>query len=195
MALIDANIDFEVREISLRNKPESLVKISPKATVPVLLLQSGQVIDQSLDIMLWAYRFFPVHGRVHWLDSVGQQIHQDMQSWISLNDDVFKKILDAYKYPERFPNQVHDEVLSKAVEQYLYPIEKNLSNQEFILGNGLTLVDLALFPFIRQFIRVNDERFNTLGLNSISRWVNHFESSNIYLQAMVKFPTWLEYVE
>ena len=54
MALIYAGITYETREISLRNKPLSMLALSPKGTVPVLYCEGGRVIDESLNIMLWA---------------------------------------------------------------------------------------------------------------------------------------------
>ncbi|HSI43754.1 MAG TPA: glutathione S-transferase N-terminal domain-containing protein, partial [Methylotenera sp.] len=41
MALKYAGIAVEIREISLKDKPESMLKVSPKATVPVLVLADG----------------------------------------------------------------------------------------------------------------------------------------------------------
>ena len=54
MALLQAGRVFEAVEVSLRAKPASLLALSPKATVPVLQLPDGSVIEESWDIMRWA---------------------------------------------------------------------------------------------------------------------------------------------
>lgn len=190
IAMIDTGVDFEVREISLRDKPTSMLTISPKGTVPVLLLSDGTVLEQSLDIMLWAYQNNPVQHRV--LLNEGGAIVDTMLKWLTLNDQVFKKLLDAYKYPERFPTHSLDATLKQAVEIYLMPIEQQLSSQLFIMGDHLSLVDIALFPFVRQFMRADEREFVALKLDSIQRWMNFFQSSRIFNLAMVKHPTWSE---
>ena len=51
MALLVAGIQVELREVVLRDRPEHMLEISPKGTVPVLLLEDGTVIEESMDIM------------------------------------------------------------------------------------------------------------------------------------------------
>ena len=94
MALKLAKIDVEIREISLRDKPTHLLQVSPKATVPVLVLTDGKVLEQSLDIMYWALR---EHGQIGHNSEAAQAL-------IAQNDQFFKRALDAYKYPERQPD-------------------------------------------------------------------------------------------
>ena len=55
MALQYAGVQVEHREIELRNKPQSMLRLSPKGTVPVLCID-GLVLDQSIDIMQWALK-------------------------------------------------------------------------------------------------------------------------------------------
>ncbi len=56
MALEASGADLELVEVSLRNKPARMLELSPKGTVPVVELDDGTVIDESLDIMLWTLR-------------------------------------------------------------------------------------------------------------------------------------------
>jgi glutathione S-transferase len=191
MAMFDAGIYFEVREISLRNKPSSMLNLSPKGTVPVLLLPDGRVLEQSLDIMLWAYEMNAVPHRVLW-NQDHSAVDETMETWFKLNDNVFKKLLDAYKYPERYPAQSQEETLQKALDQYFGPIEKTLFDSPYILGDHLSMVDIALFPFVRQFMRTNEEKFMELKLQSIIRWIKHFQNSEIFNLSMVKYPIWQE---
>lgn len=190
MALIDAQIDFEVREISLKNKPRSMLELSPKGTVPVLLLQSGKVLEQSLDIMLWAYEQHPVEFRVQKND-LGE-LDEISKHWIDLNDFSFKKILDAYKYPERFPMLFHSKTRDQALQQFLIPLDQKLEKSNYLIGSHLSLVDIAIFPFVRQFAAVNYEAFNAFKLSSLNRWINFIQKSDIFNKAMAKLPLWTE---
>ena len=53
-AIRSSKIKVEVREIKLQEKPSEFLKSSPKGTVPVLITKSGQVLEESLDIINWA---------------------------------------------------------------------------------------------------------------------------------------------
>ena len=120
MALCYAGIEVAVREIALRDKPQALRAISPKATVPVLQLASGEVLDQSLDIMLWALRQSDPDG---WLVAGD---HAQAESWIALNDGPFKLLLDRYKYAQRHPElslQAHRE---RALDALVYRLDAQL---------------------------------------------------------------------
>ena len=55
MTLRVAGIEYEHREVLLKDKPAELVRVSPKATVPVLILNNSeqtQVLEESIDICL-----------------------------------------------------------------------------------------------------------------------------------------------
>jgi len=97
MALKIAGVEVEIREISLRDKPAHMLQVSPKGTVPVLVLQDGQVIDQSLEIMQWALKTHALQANIH------AAPRASVLELISENDGAFKRALDAYKYPERHP--------------------------------------------------------------------------------------------
>ena len=184
MALRYAGIAVEHREIALRDKPRSMLLASPKGTVPILCL-GDQVIDQSLDIMYWALTQSDPNG---W-KNVDQKI---AQAWVEKNDGSFKKLLDQYKYPNRFPELKQDDILSEAMELMLKPLEAALSTGQFLLGNHITWVDIAIFPFIRQFSMVNPEEFAKLPLPATQKWLEHHLDSELFKSVMEKHPTWLE---
>jgi glutathione S-transferase len=95
MALQYAGVQLEYREIELRNKPQSMLQLSPKGTVPVLYVD-GLVLDQSLDIMRWALK---ISDPDDW-----NMLDEDIaRTWIEKNDELFKSLLDQYKYPNRYP--------------------------------------------------------------------------------------------
>ncbi|MGB0475131.1 MAG: glutathione S-transferase N-terminal domain-containing protein, partial [Candidatus Poseidoniaceae archaeon] len=51
MSIVRTSYTCEHREVILRDRPDHMMEISPKGTVPVLLLPNGKVIEESLEIM------------------------------------------------------------------------------------------------------------------------------------------------
>ena len=184
MALKYAGIEVEIREISLRDKPASMLQISPKGTVPVLQL-GDLVIEQSVEIMHWALEQSDPDG---WL-SVDQQL---ANAWLNTNDGPFKKLLDQYKYPNRHPELNPQEVLDSAVALMLDPMETALSKQAFLMGEHLSWIDVAIFPFIRQFSMVNLEQFEALPLPKLKHWLVKRLESKLFQSVMHKYPVWVE---
>jgi glutathione S-transferase len=186
-ALIYAQIDIEIREIELRNKPRSMLEISPKGTVPVLLTSDHRVIDQSIDIMNWA---LSQHDPDNWLSENDSIKSLEIQQWIEINDGPFKKLLDQYKYPERFPELVRADILDSAMDLFLMPLNQRLENNAFLLGKQISMLDIAIFPFIRQFAGSDSKKFQELPLNKLSEWLNFFILSDLFHKVMAKYPVW-----
>jgi glutathione S-transferase len=184
MALKYSRIKYEHREIELRNKPKSMLLASPKGTVPVLCVD-GSVIDQSIDIMRWALVQSDPAGWLRVDDSLAQQ-------WIEKNDGPFKVQLDQYKYPNRFPDLQQTEVLGSACKLMLEPIEAALQSNSYLLGNNLSWVDVAIFPFIRQFSMVDSQKFEELPFANTKEWLNLFLESELYRSVMQKHPAWVD---
>ena len=184
MALKYAGIALEHRKIELRNKPQSMLDASPKGTVPVLLIDQ-LVLDQSLDIMRWAINQSDPDG---W----GNIDNQIAQAWIEKNDGRFKTLLDQYKYPNRHPELDPEAVLNQALQLMLLPIEKALQHSQYLLGSKMTLVDVAIFPFIRQFSMVDPERFNQLPIPATQKWLAKHLESELFNSVMQKNPVWLD---
>lgn len=184
MALKYAGIELEHREIALRDKPKSMLQVSPKGTVPVLCI-GNQVIDQSLDIMHWALEQADPDG---W-NSVDAQI---ASHWIEKNDGQFKLLLDQYKYPNRHPELNQEEVFKTAIEYMLKPIELALKTNQYLFGNKISWVDIAIFPFIRQFAAVSPEKFACLPLPATQQWLTQLLESDLFISVMEKRPTWIE---
>jgi len=114
------------------------------------------------------------------------------QKWIMTNDDSFKNLLDAYKYPERSVEITQENSLACALETYLLPLNQLLGQQPFLLGSYFQLVDLAIFPFIRQFAMVDLERFKQLPLPNLQKWLNFFLQSELFEQVMTRYPLWID---
>ena len=187
MALKYAGIEVEHREIALKNKPQSMLLVSPKGTVPVLCAD-GIVLDQSLDIMRWALDKSDPDG---W-KLVDEGI---AEVWIAKNDGPFKTLLDQSKYPNRFPDLNQEEVLNSAIELMLKPMESSLQSNKYLMGNKISLVDVAIFPFIRQFAAVNPQRFEELPFPLVKAWLNQHLESDLFNSVMDKYPTWIDVSE
>ena len=181
MAMLSANISFDAYEISLREKPEELIKFSPKATVPVLLY-NNKVIDESLDIMLWAYA---ISDESNHLIILSQHEREVTDNLITVNDCEFKKQLDAYKYEPNENILVRDDLFKKGV-LFLESLEICLGNHKFLIGNRVSFADIAIFPFIRQFAHVDIDRFTNIKLIKTKKWFERMGSDELFLRAMVK---------
>jgi glutathione S-transferase len=184
MALQYAGIEVEHREIELRNKPQSMLLASPKGTVPVLCV-GELVLDQSLDIMKWALGKSDPEGWGDVEDAIAK-------SWIQKNDGPFKVLLDQYKYPNRFPELDQEVVLNEALQCLLIPIEQSLQGSPYIMENKLTWIDVALFPFVRQFSMVNLKRFEELPIPQTRRWLAEHLESELFAAVMKKYPVWMD---
>jgi glutathione S-transferase len=182
MALQYAGVQLEYREIELRNKPQSMLRLSPKGTVPVLDVD-GLVLDQSLDIMRWALKVSDPDG---W-NILDENI---AQVWIEKNDELFKNLLDQYKYPNRYPNINQATVLDDVIALMLKPMERELESSQYLLGNKMTWVDVAIFPFIRQFSMVDQKKFEELPFPQIKKWLNEQIESELFVTVMGKHPIW-----
>lgn len=185
MALAYSGIIVEIREISLREKPASLLAISPKGTVPVLQ-SDGLVIEQSYDIMKWALR---KSDPDQWLSAQTESIIDDT---VEKNDGPFKKLLDQYKYPDKYPDVSIEETLSQATSLFLGPINEQLKKSAYLLGSKISLADIAIFPFVRQFAMVDSEWIDQSDLNYLKQWLNELIESPLFLSVMQKYPTWYD---
>lgn len=181
MAIWAANITVELREISLREKPAHLLQISPKGTVPVLQICDGTVLEQSLDIMQWALVQRDPQG---WLHADMDAVHR----LISCNDGDFKKALDRYKYPERYPEHAQSAYRQQG-EQFLQVLETALQQHRFLLGDAASMADVAIFPFIRQFASVDGEWFANCPYPKLRAWLSAWLESALFAEIMQKFPT------
>lgn len=184
MALEHVGITVEIREISLREKPQHLVALSPKATVPVLVLPDGKVIDESLDIMTWALS--------HKGDDAWLEIDIEAAKRLVLeNDGQFKKALDAYKYAERNPEKTQAAHRADG-EVFLYQLETLLQQNEGLFGVLPTFADIAIFPFVRQFRGVDAAWFEASPYPKLAAWLNTLMESDLFISIMKKHPTYIE---
>ncbi|NBB25047.1 glutathione S-transferase [Porphyrobacter sp. SLTP] len=181
MALWVAGIVVELREVKLAAKPPELFAASPKGTVPVLVLPDGTVVDQSLDIMRWA---LAQNDPEHWLAG-------DDAALIAMNDGPFKHHLDRAKYPGRYEEDGVTAHRASALA-LLAPLELRLQAAPWLCGESLTLTDIALFPFIRQFAAIDSDWFAAQPLPQLQAWLEGLLASELFGAVMGKFAPWQE---
>ncbi|MDH3342159.1 MAG: glutathione S-transferase [Gammaproteobacteria bacterium] len=190
LALKYAGIKTELREIDLNNPPEELVAISEEATVPVLQLPDGQVIDESWDIVQWATR---QNDPDLWLGENGQHlIESDML--LETNDYSFKQDLDHYKYADRYPEHPM-EYYREQGEEFLQELEERLNVTTYLLSNTISIADIAIFPFIRQFAMVDQAWFDQSPYPRLQQWLAGFTQSDnqeahLFNAVMDKYEIW-----
>ncbi len=188
MALQQAGIAVELREVVLKDKPACMVGLSPKATVPVLLLKEGgnqRVIDESLAVMLWALQQQdPNH-----LLGEQQGLVDASVAWIEKNDGEFKFYLDRYKYADRYPEHNAEHYRSQAMV-FIQQLQDVLQGSSFLLGPQASLADVAVFPFVRQFAFVDKPWFDQTVSPALQAWLDYFLQSTAFATVMKKYPQW-----
>jgi glutathione S-transferase len=194
LALRVSGVAYEHREVALKAKPAPMLSASPKGTVPVLCLPSGEVLAQSLDIMHWALRHNDPQA---WLPS-SPEAQAVADAGIALNDGAFKAHLDRYKYPQRFGLESglpHRTLGAEVLMQWELMLQANVHThaqaQAYLSGADLGLLDACVAPFVRQFARTDRVWFDAQSWPQLSQWLMAFEKSEAFVAVMGKYPVWL----
>ena len=176
---------IELREIKLQKKPNDFLNTSPKGTVPVLALSKKEVLDQSLDIMMWCLQSSDNSK----INDLKNNLPNNLFDQIKDLDNEFKTNLDKYKYPNRFKD--NDKNLSRDNNlTFLKILNENLKNSIFLNSNKIGLLDYAIFPFIRQFRNVDIEWFENLNLSFLNSWYLSIVESKAFFDIMKKYKVW-----
>ena len=183
MAMNYSKISYEHREILLRERRKSLYELSKKGTVPVLQLMDGTVIDESIDIMKWCIQQIDLNG--WYKDECSLQ-----DSMIINNDNEFKYWLDRYKYHVRYEENSYD-AYQNNVKIFFNQYNFILKEQSFFLGDQISLVDIALMPFVRQGAHVDLNWFSE-NFPSLFKWLENLKAHSLFVSIMTKFETWNE---
>ena len=188
MGLMMAKQNVLLRNIVTKDKPTEMLEISPKGTVPVLLLNDGTIIDESLDIMIWALK---QNDPSDLLYKEQPGTYPEMIKLISDCDQEFRTNLSAYKKSKRY--HLSDEIqLRTGCEGFIQRLETSLLQRDFLFGDKLSLADLAILPFVRQFVNVEKRWFRNAGYPRLTLWLANLLQSLLFTRAMVKYPLWLE---
>ena len=185
LAIKASGLIVEIREVELKNKPKEFLNISPKATVPIVYISSKQIIEESLDIMEWALK---INDPLKLLKN--EKLNRiEIHSILNRLENEFKQNLDRYKYSSRFdlpnPKLYRDKNL-----QTLNEFNNLLQNNKGICSSNLSLLDYAVFPFIRQFRNVNSVWFDSLELKFLQTWLYELIDSDEFSSIMKKYEIW-----
>jgi len=194
LALLQAQQAVTLRAITMKNKPQAMLTASPKATVPVLVIttdlksEEPEVIDESLDIMLWALAQSDPHDL---LIKSNPELAAQMHQLIAVNDNEFRPNLSAYKHAKRY----HQDTLISYrdnCEEFLVKLELRLEQHAFLMGMQPSLADYAILPFIRQSARVERQWFLASPYPNLRQWLNNHLQSRLFAKAMTKYSIWLD---
>ncbi|SDU28853.1 MULTISPECIES: glutathione S-transferase [Pseudomonas fluorescens group] len=181
MALRYADVQVEIVEVSLKDKPAQMLALSPKGTVPVLNAD-GVVIDESLQIMRWA---LAQNDPDDWLLAGDSFAALWMEKLIEGNDQIFKTALNRYKYAERYPEQPMEAYRAEG-GLFLQKLDELLEGREYLLADHQSLADIALLPFVRQFAHVDREWFAQTPYVRLQAWLQRFLESELFTSIMKK---------
>ena len=181
LALFASGIEYEHREVVLRDKPAAMLAASPKGTVPVLVLPSGEVIDQSVDIMLWALQLNDPHN---WLEN-----EQEALSLIARCDGVFKFHLDRYKYPNRYEGADALVHRTKAAE-FAAEVDSHASQNYYKFNSSLGIYYAGYMPFIRQYAHTDKTWFAAQAWPYLQAALAEFEASSELKTTMQNHAPW-----
>ncbi|WP_076408273.1 glutathione S-transferase [Shewanella sp. UCD-KL12] len=198
LGLLLAQQAVMVRAIVMKTKPAEMLQLSPKGTVPVLVIADSSateafsstvsVIDESLDIMLWALK---INDPMDLLLAKQPELLAEMLVMIEHNDKVFKPQLEQYKNAKRYhkASEIDDR---QECEQFIVQLEARLNQHQFIFGESPSLVDYALLPFVRQFAKVDRQWYLQAPYPKLQAWLKNHLDSPLFSKAMTKFPLYLE---
>jgi len=187
MGLKASGLDYEHREIILRDKPQEMLDASPKGTVPVYIKEGGEVIEESLELLNWTLTQNDPFG---WLDCD----RTEADALITANDTDFKHHLDRYKYASRYNDNARrgDTDLSHRIEaeEHIQELEDKLSQGPYLLGEKQSIADIAIFPFMRQFSNVEPDWWASAPYPKTRDWLKHHVESDLFKSIMTKYPLW-----
>ncbi|NQZ92601.1 MAG: glutathione S-transferase [Moritella sp.] len=188
LGLLLAQQAVMLRAVVMKNKPAEMLAVSPKATVPVLVLDDGTVIDESLDIMIWALHQSDPLDLLHKNEP---EAYPAMLALIDIHDTVFTSALSKYKYAVRYHTDNEVE-LRRQCAVYATMLESHLSQHAYLMGDKVSLADYAILPLVRQFARVDRQWYLQAPLPYLRNWLNKHLQDQRFAKAMAKYPQWLE---
>lgn len=187
LGLLFAGQKVELREVVLKNKPPQMLAISPKGTVPVLEMagkggSGAAVIEESREIVEWALRQNDPQGLL-------QVDPASANALIDQNDNEFKHWLDRYKYADRHPELTQSAYRERG-EVFLRVLEQALTGNRYLLGSDISIADISIMPFVRQFAHVDQDVFYSLPYPHLQQWLREWLAHPVFQQVMIKFQPW-----
>lgn len=188
MGLHASGLEYEHREVLLRDKPAHMLKVSPKGTVPVFIKENAEIIEESLDLLLFA---LSQNDPYKWTDCDTNAA----EALIAANDGPFKHNLDRYKYASRYNDtaargDVNIDHRTEA-EENLKVLEARLDTHDYLLGERQSYADIAIFPFIRQFANTDLAWWEQAPYPNLRGWLTRHLNSDLFKTIMIKYPQWV----
>ena len=194
-SILLCNLDVEIREINLKQKPKDFLRHSSKGTVPVLITKSGVVIEESMEIIKWCIKRKKNEPE---LIGLNKELTKEINSLIDQNDKIFKKFLDRYKYSNRYiglEKETEKQLARNILIEWNKLIEENTvdsRDNSWLVGSKQSLADWAIWPFVRQYKLINVDDFNgDKSLKSIRKWLDYFMMHLKYEELMSKHKFWI----
>jgi glutathione S-transferase len=185
MTLKQSGIKVELREVKLSDMPAEALALSPEATVPILALSDGTVFTESWDIVKWS---LAQNDPKLWLGD-NDEYSLDAEMLIETNDFSFKEDLDRYKYADRFP-EYSEEHYRTACEEFIEELEEMLNENRYLLADQMSLADIGVFPFVRQFSLVNKEWFVSTPYPKVQNWLQNLIDTDLFQMVFQKHELW-----
>ena len=184
-------LEVEIREIDLKNKPSELMKNSVTKTVPLLILNNGKVIEESLDIIIWSLKNSQKKNYIEkYFKKKDREIILEI---IHENDHIFKYHLDRFKYASRF-NPHEKEFHFKNAQKFLKKLNISLSQSNknrWLVGDQESIADWCIWPFVRQFkIACNSQKILNYFEEPLESWFNYFSKHENFKYVMYKYSVW-----
>ena len=190
-ALKVCNTKVEIREIDLRHKPLVLLERSRSQTVPLLILKEGKLIEESLDIIIWA---LSNSSKDKLRDFFNEILREDILNTINENDHIFKYHLDRFKYSSRYDESkktFHYKQSQKLVDKWNYILSKKRSKKNWLVGEKESIADWCIWPFVRQFqIACESQKIKGYFQEPIKSWLNYFKDHKNFDEVMHKYKKW-----
>lgn len=180
------DIKVEIREVLLRDKPAALLALGGRSSVPQLISREGDRYPESIDIIRWALAQDEKSALIYTSSE-----EREIAAWLFQTDHRFKYWLDKYKYADRHPSNTEAYYRSQA-EGFLRRLEIRLEKHAFLLGTDMSIADVLVFPFIRQFRGVNIGWFDQSGYVAVKKWLSQIIEGERFAKVMVKLPVWQE---
>lgn len=185
MALKYTNLNIILREVELSDLPPEALAVSPHATVPSLVISGSEFIDESWDIVKWAVQ---QNDPDNWLGDNDEYL-RDAEMLVETNDYSFKEDLDHYKYADRYPEHTMEYYRGRC-EEFLEELNQMLEANNFLLAKQITIADIAVFPFVRQFAMVDTDWFDKAPYPELQRWLDYLLNTELFNEAFKKHEIW-----
>ena len=187
-ALLICELKVEIREIDLKKKPLDFLNKSKSKTVPILIKKNNEVIEESLEIILWAISesskenvkliYFPDDKK------------EDIFKIINENDNEFKYHLDRFKYAARYQDGNEEFHFRKAII-FVNKWNELLAENKYFFGDNPTIADWSIWRFVRQFkIACESQKRTSFFKPSIKNWLDSFENNIKFKSLMYKYELW-----